>query len=238
MEKQTEVQASELKMLIDELVSSKVELAILQQEKQQEYSSDQLAPLYEALAKAQSEFQAPKKNQTVKVQTKSGGSYTFKYGDLTSIIEATRPALNANGLSIRQEEVYNYNNGKAMVGMRTILSHKTGVSIEQLDAPLAYDMNSAQSARSTTSYLRRYGMTNMLGLAAEDDDDNNIASGNHFEYVGLEDEVVDNQMPLQEYEDRGQVQQDNQFERTNQRPTDLPTRPNRRNSSGKKEIPF
>ena len=37
MEKQTEVQASELKMLIDELVSSKVELAILQQEKQQEF---------------------------------------------------------------------------------------------------------------------------------------------------------------------------------------------------------
>lgn len=172
---------SEFKTLIDDLVKANVELATIKEadKYREKYTSEQLAPLYEAFTKAQAEFKVPKKNRNVKVETKSGNNYTFNYADLSSIRDATVPALNKHGLTFRQQEIFD----SGMVAIRSIITYKTGVHIEQIDAPLTYNAQDAQKARSITTYLRRYSMSNMLGVVAEDDDDNNIASGNDFAFV-------------------------------------------------------
>lgn len=194
---------SDFKTMIDDLVKASTELATLKEASKHltKYTPEQLAPLYDAFAKAQLEFKTPKKNRNVKVQTKNGGNYDFNYADLSAIKEATFPALNKHGLTFRQQEIFD----SGMVAVRSIITHKSGISIEQIDAPLNYNTSDAQKARSITTYLRRYSMSNMLGVVAEDDDDNNIASNNDFT-------LNNNNMPNQGMMNQGmpnQMQQGN-----------------------------
>lgn len=57
----------------------------------------------DALAKAQANFGAIERNRTVHVKSKSTGiEYDFKYAELSVILAACRPALNAEGISFRQ----------------------------------------------------------------------------------------------------------------------------------------
>lgn len=206
---------SELKTLIDDLIKTNVELATINEADKYrgKYTPEQLAPLYEAFTKAQAEFKAPKKNRNVKVETKSGNNYTFNYADLSSIRDATVPALNKHGLTFRQQEIFD----SGMVAIRSIITHKSGVSIEQVDAPLSYNASDAQKARSITTYLRRYSMSNMLGVVAEDDDDNNIASGNNFAFVNNnESQHAPNQMQQGNMMNQGMPNQMQNRNMTNQ----------------------
>jgi len=43
-----------------------------------------------ALSKAQASFEAIEKDKTVKVTTKTGGSYSFQYSTLDAIVKATK----------------------------------------------------------------------------------------------------------------------------------------------------
>ena len=119
-----------------------------------------------ALAKAQGEFQAIAKNRNVKIRIKpekGGGEYTFRYADLEAILTATRPALNKNGLSIISE----IDDGTLI----TILLHESGEERRStFNLPAADDI---KGYGAQISYLRRYAITAMLGVAADDDLDEN-----------------------------------------------------------------
>ncbi len=131
------------------------------------WRSETIGALAAALAAAQADFPAIAKAKTVAVRTDKG-TYTFSYAPLEAILDATRPALAKNGLALTQ----------LLTGqsIRTVLAHKTGEWISS-DSPLPTYPARAQELGSLVTYLRRYAAVSILGVAAEDDDDGNIASG-------------------------------------------------------------
>lgn len=123
-----------------------------------------------ALAKAQSAFPTIPRDKEVKVTMKSGGSYTFKYAPLDTILAAVRKPLADNGLAIVQL----LDEGDLV----TMLLHADGgVLSGHLTIPLP-ENGTVQELGSAITYLRRYSLQAMLGIAAEEDDDGNRASGN------------------------------------------------------------
>ena len=91
-----------------------------------------------------------------------------KYADLGAYLDAAEPALLANGILIIQSpDVAD----PGMVQLSTRLQHASGEWIECVACiPLA--RQDAQAFGSALSYLRRYSLSAMLSLAAEDDDGN------------------------------------------------------------------
>lgn len=129
--------------------------------------------LNKALAQAQLQFKPITFNATAKVQLKSGGSYEFSYADLPKILDCTREALSKNGLSISSRVA------EHQVWMD--LRHESGemitscLPIKSLDRP--------QELGSILTYYRRYLLCGLLGIAAEEDDDANVAEDNEAEFT-------------------------------------------------------
>jgi ERF superfamily len=115
-----------------------------------------------ALAKAQGEFPSIPKDRTV-----STGSYTFSYAPLDTILGVCRPILTKHGLAITQllEQ-----NGSGRPSIRTELRHSGGGMVGA-SFPLPQVPDSPQKLGSLLTYLRRYAIVALLGIATEDDDD-------------------------------------------------------------------
>jgi len=133
-----------------------------------------LAAIAAALAKAQGQFGPIPRTRTVKVTTKTGGSYTFNYAPLDTILEAVRPALTANELALTQVL---HGGGREPMMLRTVLFHSSGQFLSS-EVALTSVGSSPQELGSAITYMRRYVITAMLGVASEEDDDGNHASGN------------------------------------------------------------
>lgn len=131
------------------------------------------APLFAALASAQGKFDALVRSRTVRVSMRTGGSYSFDYAPLEEVLGACLPALNANGLSLMQPLA---RNAAGSWVLHTILAHKSGswmrcsAIVPVLDADI-------KSLGSAVTYVRRYSVQSLLGVAAEADDDAGEASG-------------------------------------------------------------
>lgn len=119
-----------------------------------------------ALAKAQGEFPPITKDKEVKT-----GSYSYTYAPLDVILDKTRPVLSKNGLALIQLLEHN-GNGPAI---RTELRHAAG-GVVGSSFPLPTMPQKAQELGSLLTYLRRYAIVALLGIAAEDDDDGAQAS--------------------------------------------------------------
>lgn len=95
--------------------------------------------------------------------------FRSKYASLAGIMETIRKPLSENGLAVTQ---FPLPSGQ----LTTILMHKSGQFIKA-----TYSMNpkdgSPQALGSTLTYARRYAISAVLGIATEDDDDGNVASG-------------------------------------------------------------
>lgn len=122
------------------------------------------AALLEALAKAQGEFEKYGKDADNK-------HLRSRYATLGSAIRATRPALAANGLSVRQPMT---NAGPNLITITTILAHSGGAEVsETLTVPFREQkgINELQAMGLSAKYARRNAYCAMLGIDSEDDDD-------------------------------------------------------------------
>lgn len=132
----------------------------------------------EALAAAQVELENPTKTRTAKVKgvsKKTGKEFemSYTYADIGDVLSSARPVLAKHGISIMQVPLPK--NGMMMLVTR--LSH-AGQWIEG-DYPVCQIGADHQSMGSALTYSRRYALTAMIGIAAEDDDDGaNAASPN------------------------------------------------------------
>lgn len=135
--------------------------------------------LFEALARAQANFEQVKKSGKANIPTKSGGNYSYNFAKLSDVLAATVPALNAEGVYFSQHPNYSLNGNGAMVTIVSTLSHKSGASISHESIPLFYNMNDAKQAGSVMTYLRRYGACQLLGIEGDDDDDAHVATMNN-----------------------------------------------------------
>jgi hypothetical protein len=140
-------------------------------------TSEQINELATALAKAQANFKPIPRDKTVNVRMKSGGQYTFSYAPLESILRAVKPALTAEGLALSQAVIatdsHEYLETKLMLGTQTLSNRVRIILVES--GPQAYG--------SALMYARRYGVTLLLCICADDDDDGNVAEGNEAHVV-------------------------------------------------------
>lgn len=132
------------------------------------------AQVHAALAKAQANITNPPRNREVKVKIKTGGQYTFRYSTLDTIIEHIRKPLTDNGLWFVQRLE---SNGEGKYHLVTELVHASGQSIAS-KTPLLVEGGGNQQFGSALTYMRRYALCALLGIAADEDDDANAADGN------------------------------------------------------------
>lgn len=116
--------------------------------------------LFEALAKAQAEFEAVPRDSAGQI----GTNRSFKYADYATLTKCTRPSLTKNGIVLLQP--LHYENGMA-VTTTIIAGH--GARIESSFSFKA-DPNPQEFGRHHT-YYRRYQLQGILGLEGEDADD-------------------------------------------------------------------
>lgn len=134
------------------------------------------AALYMALAKAQGKMQTPKRSREAKIPGKDGKpGYTYSYADLSEVYEAVRPALASEGLGF----FHLTNQDRESVSVTTVLTHEGG---GQIETTLAWGVsNRIQDLGSIITYLRRYTLSALLGVASEEDDDGQTAERAGFE---------------------------------------------------------
>lgn len=127
------------------------------------------AALYAALAKAQGEFLPIAKNRNVKITMKSGGSYQFRYADLEAILAATRPALSKNGLAVVQMLE---STGAGTLLVTKLVHAEGGVVYSDVKLPSPSDAD-PKAFGAVVTYFRRYTYSAAIGVAADDDLDEN-----------------------------------------------------------------
>lgn len=122
-----------------------------------------------ALAKALSDFQG---EVSAVPKESSNPFYKSKYAELSTIIAHAQKLLKKNGLSVSQL----CNDGEDKVSVTTLLMHTSG---EWLSGTITMKPSKPdpQGVGSAITYARRYSLSAILGLATEDDDDGNVASG-------------------------------------------------------------
>ncbi|MFF2179377.1 ERF family protein [Lysinibacillus sp. NPDC058147] len=134
-----------------------------------------------ALAKSWGELETPKHNATVKVSLKSGGSYSFDYTDLNGIFEAARKVFKENGISVIQNSYTESTERGPLACVETMFLHSSGEWVKSL--PLKFPAATGmQDFGGQITYMKRYSLSAMLGIATEKDDDANGASGNTYDY--------------------------------------------------------
>lgn len=98
-------------------------------------------------------------------------AFRNKYATLDAIMDQVRPVLAKHGLAVLQTGTApeTVDGRLTSVGVETMLLHKSGEWIAS-SVTLPVEKLTAQGAGSAISYGRRYGLSAILGLTAEDDD--------------------------------------------------------------------
>lgn len=122
-----------------------------------------------ALSKAQGTLKNAVKDASNPAFKRDGKEST--YADLASVWDACRAALTANEIAVIQQ----VQGGPDTVTVSTVLAHSSGESIS-CSVTGKPTKNDVQGIGSTITYLRRYSLAAMVGVAPEDDD-GNAASG-------------------------------------------------------------
>lgn len=132
------------------------------------FMSAEIDQIAAALSEFQSEVKQPELSKEVSVKTRTGGTYSFKYADLSSCVKAAVPAMKKAGLAVTQ----------LVIGgtLTTLLVHKSGQWFKsELQIGNSPDY---QALGSAITYLKRYSYCAILGIVADTDDDANAACGN------------------------------------------------------------
>ena len=122
--------------------------------------SESIAAISQAIAKAQHDVENASKNA-------KNPHFKSKYADLAELLNTVRPVFSIHGLAIVQ--MPSFDGGIASV--ETMISHSSGEWISSIcSAPVS--KQDAQGVGSAITYLRRYSLAAMCGIAQEDDDAN------------------------------------------------------------------
>lgn len=171
----TETMVNNTNMLA-ELVEAKVALAKaemqLEWQKAEQAKKDHsipdpevMAPLFEALAKAQAEFGSV--TATSRVTFKN---VDFKFAPLSEILGAVRPALNKNGLTLTQQTKHiPFGNANGLKVVTTLL-HESGASYAIESVPVFYNVNDIKNLGAQVTYLRRYEVKTLLSIEADSEE--------------------------------------------------------------------
>lgn len=128
--------------------------------------------LVRALAAAQGTFPPIAKSQTATVRGKDGAAgYTYSYADVADVLAAVRPTLAGVGIAIVQRTYYD----AGRMVLVTELRHVAGGILSSTVA-LDADPKDAQRFGSALTYLRRYELCTLAGVAPSEEDDDAVAA--------------------------------------------------------------
>jgi len=152
-------------------------------------TSEQINEIATALAAAQGEMGGA-------IKDSANPFFKSKYADLASVWEACRAPLSKHGLSVVQfpkteysglPEPYEWTSkqGEKRYGVRVVcivsvltrLTHKSGQWMEDVVSTML-PTGDPQSVGSAITYLRRYALQSVAGVAPEDDDGEAAHRGN------------------------------------------------------------
>src|SRR5262245_3986891 len=133
-------------------------------------SSDSVAALASALAKAQAELINPEKSLTATIRTGrlGEGQRSFRYAPLSSGLDIVRKTLGQHEIATVQTTAIDHTVG--MVNLTTTLAHASGewIASDWPVCPIAETANPQRMGAALT-YARRYALFTLVGIAGEDD---------------------------------------------------------------------
>jgi ERF superfamily len=144
-------------------------------------SSESVAALASALAKAQAELVNPEKSLTATIRTgpPGEGERSFRYAPLSSGLDIVRKTLGQHEIATLQTTAIDQTAG--MVHLTTTLAHASGewIASDWPVCPIAETANPQRMGAALT-YARRYALFTLVGIAGEDDlDAPNLCDGPH-----------------------------------------------------------
>ena len=122
-------------------------------------TSEKIENISKALVEAIGEIPNPPKNAV-------NPHFKNKYADLAGILDTAKPILKKNGLTVIQSAETDGN----LVTVKSRILHVSGEWIESA-LTLTAQGTDPQKIGSAITYGRRYGISAMLNIAADDDDD-------------------------------------------------------------------
>ena len=135
-------------------------------------SSESVAALASALAKAQAELINPEKSLTATIRSgrPGEGERSFRYAPLASGLDIVRKTLGQHEIATMQTTAIDKETG--VVNLTTMLAHASGEWIAS-DWPVCPVAESANPQRmgAALTYARRYALFTLVGIAGEDDID-------------------------------------------------------------------
>jgi hypothetical protein len=133
-------------------------------------SSETVAALASALAKAQAELVNPEKSLMAIMRTGRPGERerSFRYAPLSSGLDIVRKTLGRHEIATLQTTAIDQTAG--MVNLTTTLAHASGEWIAS-DWPVCQIAETANPQRmgAALTYARRYALFTLVGIAGEDD---------------------------------------------------------------------
>src|SRR5215475_14202260 len=133
-------------------------------------SSESVAALASALAKAQAELVNPEKSLTATIRAAAPGeaARTFRYAPLSSGLDIIRKTLGQHEIAIIQTTALDQTSG--LVNLTTVLAHASSewIASDWPVCPIA-DIASPQRMGAALTYARRYALFTLVGIAGEDD---------------------------------------------------------------------
>src|SRR5258708_15631629 len=133
-------------------------------------SSETVAALASALAKAQAELINPEKSLTAIIRTGRPGERerSFRYAPLSNGLDIVRKTLGQHEIATLQTTAIDQTAG--MVNLTTTLAHASGewIASDWPICPIAETAN-PQRMRAALTYARRYALFTLVGIAGADD---------------------------------------------------------------------
>jgi hypothetical protein len=133
-------------------------------------SSESVAALAAALAKAQADLVNPEKSLTATIRTEASGQAgrTFRYAPLSSGLDIIRKTLGQHEIATIQTTAFDQTSG--LINLTTVLAHASGewIASDWPVCPIA-EMASPQRMGAALTYARRYALFTLVGIAGEDD---------------------------------------------------------------------
>src|ERR1700704_4221379 len=133
-------------------------------------TSESVAALASALAKAQSELVNPEKSLTATIQNgRAGeGAGSFRYAPLSGGLDIVRKTLGQHEIATVQTTAIDQAAG--IVNLTTVLAHGSGewIASDWPVCPIA-DMATPRRMGAALTYARRYALFTLVGIAGEDD---------------------------------------------------------------------
>jgi hypothetical protein len=129
-------------------------------------SSESIASLAAALAKAQVELVNPEKSLSATIQSAGGADQTFRYAPLSSGLDIVRKTLGQHEIATVQTTSVDQTAGT--INLTTILAHASGEWIAS-DWPVCAISETPHRKGAALTYARRYALFTLVGIAGEDD---------------------------------------------------------------------